>query len=429
MEIIIIIGLILLNGIFSMSEMSLVSSRRFKLESEKERGSSNADTALKLAENPTKFLSTVQIGITLIGILLGVYSGEGLTQNLANYLADIETIVPYANSLATVIIVVVVTYVSIVVGELLPKRIGMTFPEPIAMLLAKPMRILASLTSPFVWLLTASNNLLLKILGIKNSVTSKVSEEEIKSLVKESALGGEIKDIEQDIVERVFELGDRKIKSLHTHKRDLVFFSSTDSWDEVTAKIKEEKHSAYPVVKDNNLDSILGIVLLKDLFFANREHFDIHNYIKKPLFFNENTFAYNVLESFKKHMTHYAIIVDEYGATEGMVTMSDVLEALVGDITEGNDDEYKIVKRDVNSWFVDGQYDFLDFKKYFKLELDDKLNDQFTTVAGFIIYLHDELPELGDKIHLANYEFEIIDKDGHRIDKILVTRVNKNLII
>lgn len=299
MEIIIIIGLIILNGIFSMSEMALVSSRRFKLQNEKEKGSSGAETALKLAENPTKFFSTVQIGITLIGILLGIYSSENLTENFAYYLSSFEIIKPYANSVATLLIVVTVTYLSIVVGELLPKRIGMTFPEPITVILAKPMHILANITSPFVWLLTKSNNFLLQVLGIKNTISSRVSEDEIKSMVKESAQGGEIKDIEQDIVERVFELGDRKIKSLHTHKRDLVFFSSDDTWDDIITKINKEKHSAYPLVKDNNLDEILGIVLLKDLFIADKSDFDIQKHIRKPLFFNENTYAYNVLESFK----------------------------------------------------------------------------------------------------------------------------------
>lgn len=209
MEILIIVALVLLNGIFSMSEMSLVSSRKFKLENAKKKGSSGAKTAIELSENPTKFLSTVQIGITLIGILLGVYSGENLTNNVSEYLMQFEIIKPYSHNIATGIIVIFVTYLSIVLGELLPKRLGMTFPEPIAIVLAKPMKILSMITSPFVWLLTTTNDILLKIMGIRKTTDSKISEEEIKSIIKESAEGGEIQDIEHNIVERVFEL-DRK---------------------------------------------------------------------------------------------------------------------------------------------------------------------------------------------------------------------------
>jgi putative hemolysin len=222
MEIIIILALILLNGVFSMSEMSLVSSRKFKLESASKKGSKGAKTALQLSENPTKFLSTVQIGITLIGILLGVYSGENLTTDVEVFFEQFEAVKPFAHNLAVGIIVVSVTYVSIVLGELLPKRLGLTFPESIAIALATPMKWLSVLTSPFVWLLTKTNDLVLKLLGIKSTMDSKVSEEEIRSIIRESSEGGEIQDIEQNIVERVFELGDRKVNSLFTHRSDII---------------------------------------------------------------------------------------------------------------------------------------------------------------------------------------------------------------
>ena len=266
MEIAIIIALIVLNGIFSMSEMSIVTSRKYKLETAKKRGKKGAKTALELSENPTRFLSTVQIGITLIGILLGVYSGEQLADDVQLFLAGLGVGEAYVHDLAVGIIVVSTTYLSIVLGELFPKRLGMTFPEPISMFLARPMKLLSFLTSPFVWLLTISNNLLVKLFGIKNTVESRVSEEEIKSIIRESAEGGEIQDIEQDIVERVFEFGDRRVNSLITHKSDLVFFNETDDWDTIRQKIYTEKHSAYPVCRNNDPDQIIGIVLLKDLF-------------------------------------------------------------------------------------------------------------------------------------------------------------------
>lgn len=423
MEILIIIGLVLLNGIFAMSEMSLVSSRKFKLENAKKKGSTRAKAALELSENPTKFLSTVQIGITLIGILLGVYSGENLTNDVASFFAKLEFIKDYAHNIATAIVVIFVTYLSIVLGELLPKRLGMTFPEPIALALAKPMKILSQITSPFVGLLTKSNDILLKIMGIKKTTDSKVSEEEIKSIIKESADGGEIQDIEHNIMERVFELGDRKVNTLYTHRNDIVFFTLNDTWEEIKIKINNEKHSAYPVAKTNTLDELVGIVLLKDLFSPSIEKgFNITHYVKDPVYFVENTYAYKVLETFKKEKNHYGIIIDEYGSTQGIVTMDDVVDALVGDATENYHDEYQIFQRTENTWLVDGQYSIIDFVKFFNLELEEEYQSNYTTVAGLIIYNNDTLPEVGEKIIIDGYELEVIDKDGQRIDKILVTQ-------
>ncbi|MFN3446351.1 MAG: hemolysin family protein [Bacteroidia bacterium] len=424
MELLIIIGLVLLNGVFAMSELSLVSSKKYKLESAKKRGSSGAKTAIDLSENPTKFLSTVQIGITLIGILLGVYSGENLTNDVREILLQIPVVAPYAQSLAVIVIVIFITYLSIVLGELFPKRLGMTFPEPIIIIMAKPMQILAKITSPFVWTLTISNDLLQHIFGIKKINESKVSEEEIKSIIKESAEGGEIQDIEQNIVERVFELGDRKVNTLYTHRTDIVFFDENDTWEVIREKINTEKHSAYPVCKDKNLDHVIGIVLLKDLFSGNWEKdFQISQYAKEPLFLNENMYAYYVLELFKREKMHYGIVIDEYGTTQGIVTMDDVVDALIGDVTEIDQDEYKIIERDPNSWLVDGQFSAIDFAKYFDLYFDEETRDEYTTVAGLIIFMSNHLPEVGDKITTGDYVLEVIDKDGQRIDKILVTKI------
>lgn len=406
-----------------MSEMSLVSSRKFKLENAKRKGSKGARTALELSENPSKFLSTVQIGITLIGILLGVYSDENLTKNVTAYLITFEPLIPYASYIATGAVVIFVTYLSIILGELLPKRLGMTFPEPIAIRLARPMQIISVITSPFVWLLTSTNEILLKLIGIKKTSESKVSEEEIKSIIKESAEGGEIQDIEHNIMERVFEMGDRKVNTLFTHRGEIVYFTTSDTWEEIKFKINQEKHSAYPVTQSNNLDDILGIVLLKDLFTPTADkEFNILDYVKNPLYLNENTYAYKVLELFKKEKMHYGIVVDEYGTTIGIVTMDDVVDALIGEVTENDQDEYQITQRNENSWFVDGQYSIFDFVKYFDIELDENYQNKFTTVAGLVIYKNNTLPEIGEKFDFDKYELEIIDKDGQRIDKILVTK-------
>ena len=424
MEIFIILSLIVLNGIFSMSEMSLVSSRKYKLETSRKRGKKGAQIALDLSENPTRFLSTVQIGITLIGILLGVYTGEKIADDVENILISAGVNPKYVHDLAVGIIVVITTYLSIVLGELFPKRLGMTFPEPIAMALARPMKFLSVLTTPFVWLLTVSNNFLVKLFGIKSSVESRVSEEEIKSIIRESAEGGEIQDIEQDIVERVFEFGDRRVNSLITHKSDLVFFDETDDWETIRTKISAEKHSADPVCRDNDIDQITGIVLLKDLFDpVGEEGFKLTNFIRQPLYLSEGTFAYKLLEKFKSAGIHYGVVVDEYGSTQGFVTMDDVVDAIIGDVTESNQNEYRITPRDENSWFADGQYPFVEFLLYFDIETANDVEGEFVTLAGFFIHTTETLPEIGDTMDFEGYRLEIIDKDGQRIDKILISRI------
>lgn len=406
-----------------MSELSLVSSRKFKLENFKKQGKSGAKAALELSENPTKLLSTVQIGITLIGVMLGVYGGENLTDDLDAFIQTIPFLAPYSNTLAVGLVVLMITYLSIVLGELFPKRVGMTFPESIALIVSKPMMLLSKLTSPFVWLLTVSNDFLLWLFGIKRSSESKISEEELKALIKESAEGGEIMDIEQDIVERVFELGDRRINTLLTHRSELVFFDVSDTEEIVRQKISEEKHSAYPLCKDGDLDDIVGIVLVKDLFDARlQEGFDLKKIAKSPLFLNEGMFAYQALELFKAQRLHYGLVIDEYGVTVGIVTMDDVVDALVGDSTELDQNEYQIVQRDDESWLVDGQYSIIDFEKYFDLEISYK-NKSFTTLAGLILSKSAYIPNVGDSVTVQNLKLEVVDKDGQRIDKVLVTKV------
>lgn len=422
MEIVIILVLVLINGIFAMAELSLVSARKFKLESLKKQGKLGAKAALELSENPTKFMSTVQIGITLIGVLLGVYSGENLTDDLDKAIQGISFLASYSTSIAVGIVVVGITYLSIVLGELFPKRLGMTFPEQIALRVSKPMMILSKITSPFVWLLSVSNDFLLWVFQIKHTSESKISEEELKALIKESAEGGEIMNIEQDIVERVFELGDRRINTLLTHRSELVFFDVEDTEEEIRRKISQEKHSAYPLCADGDLDNITGIVLVKDLFDKSlQEGFDLKKIAKPPLFLNESMFAYQALELFKAQRLHYGLVIDEYGVTVGIVTMDDVVDALVGEATELDQSDYQLVQRDENSWLIDGQYSIIDFEKYFDLEISYK-NKSFTTLAGLILHKSGSIPNVGDSVQVQDLTLEVVDKDGQRIDKVLVTK-------
>ncbi|MFN5331216.1 MAG: hemolysin family protein, partial [Bacteroidota bacterium] len=281
---------------------------------------------------------------------------------------------------------------------------------------------LSKITSPFVWLLSVSNDFLLWVFQIKHTSESKISEEELKALIKESAEGGEIMNIEQDIVERVFELGDRRINTLLTHRSELVFFDVEDTEEEIRRKISQEKHSAYPLCADGDLDNITGIVLVKDLFDKSlQEGFDLKKIAKPPLFLNESMFAYQALELFKAQRLHYGLVIDEYGVTVGIVTMDDVVDALVGEATELDQSDYQLVQRDENSWLIDGQYSIIDFEKYFDLEISYK-NKSFTTLAGLILHKSGSIPNVGDSVQVQDLTLEVVDKDGQRIDKVLVTK-------
>lgn len=423
MEILIIFLLILLNGIFAMSEIALVSARKFKLESASKKGNHNAKKALELSNNPTRFLSTVQIGITLIGILTGIFSGEKITLQLEGYLSKNEIIAPYANSLAVLIVVVVVTFFSIVFGELIPKRIGLIFPETIATLMAKPMTILSKIASPFIWLLSITNDLFLWMLRLKNTSDSKVTEEEVKAIVQQSAEGGEIQEIEHDIVHRVFALGDRKVTELMTYRTDIVWFDINDSIETVRQKCKDEPHSVY-LVADGTIDKLSGVISIKEMFAStiNSSHFSIKDYLKKPILNYDSTPAYKVLEKFRELKWHFGIVVDEYGSIQGVITMDDVLDALVGDVSEYDQSEYGIIERKDGTWLADAQYPYFELLHYFDInEFDTNTEGEFTTIAGLILHKTGRIPEVGDKIRWEQFTFEVIDMDGMRIDKVLIS--------
>ncbi len=423
MEVLILFLLILLNGIFSMTEMALVSSKSFKLDKLKEEGKPGAQSAIDLRNNPNKFLSTIQIGITLIGILLGVFSGDKIAWNVSKFLKDYNILPEYSESIGTFVVVLMVTFFSILLGELFPKRIGMAYPESIAVMFSRPMTFLSKLTKPFVALLTASNNFLSKLFQVNVDNDELITEEEIKSIIQESTALGEIQPIEQEIVTRVFELGDRKIDSLATHSSDIKYFNLEDSWEAVRTQINSEKHSAYPVCEGDNIDNIVGIIIIKDLFADFKpEEFKLAEFMREPLFIDENTLAYKVLELFQERKIHYAIVIDEFGATQGIVTMDDVLDALVGDSPESYQKNDVIVKRNDNSWIVDGKYPILALSEYFNLNLNPT-ELSYNTLAGMLIDAKGSIPDVGEKLNIGNYEYEVVDKDGPRIDKVLISKV------
>lgn len=407
-----------------MAEISLVSARKVRLEASAKRGDKSAQRALDLQQHPNKFLSTTQVGITLIGILMGMFSGATLSGKLKVFLDRIPYFPEYHQSIAVTLVVMFITYLSLVLGELVPKRLGLNFPEGIAKVVSRPMSILSTVTYPFIWLLTTSTDLIFKLLNVKPTTDSKVTEEEIKAIIQEGAEGGQIEEIEQDIMERVFHLGDRTVSSLMTHRTDVVWLDKDDPIALNKEKISEEVHSVYPFC-DGEIDKVLGFIYIKDLFTDNmdRKLTSLEPYVKPALFIPENVSAYKALERLKEQKKHHALVIDEYGDVQGIITMKDILEALVGDISELNEEDYEITPREDGSWLVDAQLPFYDFVQYFEIENLHPLDvNDFNTLGGFILHILEHIPKTGDKFTWKDFEFEIVDMDANRIDKILVIR-------
>ena len=417
-EILLILGLILLNGLFSMAEIALVSARKARLEAQANKGDKRAKEALELANHPDTFLSTVQIGITLIGILTGILSGEKLKSDFVAFINRFEILREYSDGIATGLIVIVVTYFSLVLGELVPKRLGLARPELISKTLAKPMRILSRITHPFIWLLSKSSHVLIKLFNIKTK-DNQVTEEEIKAIISEGTEQGTIEEAEQEIIERVFHLGDRNITSLMTHRSDIIWFDLYDNEIAIKEKILKEPHSVYPIC-DGQIDNIKGVVSIKDLYVANDLTL-FKDLMIPPLYVPENNTAYQVLEKFKESKIHSCFIIDEYGSLLGMITLNDILEAIVGDLPEQNIDDYEITEREDGSYLVDAQIPFYDFLRRFdKTEWMNEGEQEFDTLAGFILHQLERIPATGDKMDWEGFQIEIIDMDAQRIDKVLV---------
>jgi putative hemolysin len=418
-EIIILLSLIFINGLFVMSEIALVSARKSRLENMANKGDEKARVALNLANNPEIFLSAAQIGITLVAIITGVYSGERFSKDLQPYIEQINWFKPYAATISTSIVVVIVTFLTIIFGELIPKRLGMLKAERIARVVAAPMRIFARSTHPIVWILNKTSNLFFRVFGIKSLKDESVTEEEIKAIISEGTEQGTIEEAEQEIIERVFHLGDRNITSLMTHRSDIVWFALTDSEATIKEKITKEPHTVYPVCNEA-IDDIKGIVSIKDMYVTHGS-IRLQHIMKPALFVPENNTAYQLLEKFKETKTHSCFVVDEYGSLLGLITLNDILEAIVGDIPQPDLADYEITEREDGTFLVDGQIPFYDFLTRFeKTEWMNEGEQEFDTLAGFILHRLERIPRTGDKMAWRDFDFEIVDMDAQRIDKVLV---------
>lgn len=420
-EILIILGLIFLNGVFALAEISLISARKSYLSSAADNGNRAARYALRLANQPDRFLSTVQIGITLIGILTGIYSGNRIASLFTAWLGSVGVSAAYASVLSQTVIVIIVTYLTLIFGELVPKRIGLAIAEKAAKSIALPMYILSFAAYPFVWLLSSSTSLVFRLTGLKNK-GSKVTEEEIKTIVREGTEDGEVQPVEQDIVHRVFMLGDLKVDAIMTHKSELAWLDMSMTATQVRDIISRNMHAAYPVT-NGDLDHVVGIVSIKDLFLSLTDtDFCLKNIVRKADYFYENTDVYKVLEHMKVRRISSGLVCDEFGACIGIITLKDILESLVGtNNMEGIGDTSIIPRQDGGGWLVDGQCPMYDFLNYFDAA-DLMENKDYNTVAGLCFFQLEHIPVCGEYFVWKTFRFEIVDMDGARIDKFLVTR-------
>jgi putative hemolysin len=422
-EILTILVLIFANGVFSMSEMAVVSARKVRLQQLANQGDVNARAALQLAESPNHFLSIVQVGITLINILNGVFGGATIAKRLEEYVKLVPVLANYSGAIAFGVVVLLITFFSLIVGELVPKRLALNNPEKIAALVAVPMRALASIASPIVYLLSASTDLVLRILGITPSTEPQVTEEEIKILIEQGTEAGTFEEAEQDMVERVFRLGDRPVSYLMTPRPDIVWLDLEDPPEENREKMVESAYSRYPVCQEG-LDNVLGVIPVTDLLARSfrGEPLDLTVGLRQPVFVPESTRGLKVLELFKQTITHMALVVDEYGVIQGLVTLNDIMSEIVGDVPAGPGQEQpEAVQREDGSWLVDGMLPIEEFLELFDLdELEPEERGSYQTLGGLVITHLGRIPAAADHFEWEGMRFEVMDMDGNRVDKVLV---------
>lgn len=425
MEVLFIFLLILINGLFAMSEMAVVSSRKARLQQRANEGDDNARAALELANAPNDLLSTVQVGITLIGILAGAFGGATIAEELAHTLRTLPLLALYADAIALGVVVLIITFCSLIIGELVPKRLALNHPERIAAFVAKPMRILAIMSTPVVRLLGFSTDLVLNLLRMRVSNEPPITEEEIKVLMEQGTRAGMFEEAEQDMVERVFSLGERRINTIMTPRTQVTWLDFDDAQHETLLKMTASVHSRFPVGQ-GTLDNFLGIVHVKDLMLNSLagKPLDLQSALHHPLFVPESMHVLKVLELFKKTGTHIGMVVDEYGDIHGLVTLNDVLEAIVGGMPSlAESEEPLAVRRTDGSWLVDGMMPVDEFRELMNIvgKLPGEERRHYHTLGGFVMTYLGRVPATADRFEWNGMHFEVMDMDGNRVDKVLVT--------
>ncbi|WP_315787455.1 hemolysin family protein [Fischerella sp. JS2] len=422
-EILLVLLLILANALFVMSELAIVSARKVRLQQLAERGDQKARVALELASSPNQFLATVQVGITLLAILSGAFGESVIAKRLVPIFNSIPFLAPYKDVTASVIAVLIITYLTLIIGELVPKRVALNHPEPIASIVAIPMRMLATIGSPIVYLLSISTDAVLRILGIRPSTEPQVTEEEIRVLIEQGTEEGTFEEAEQDMVERVFRLGDRPVNSFMTPRPDIVWLDLDDSATENRQKVIENGYSRYPVCQ-GGLDNVLGIIAVTDLLARSLcgEQLDLTVGLRKAEFVPESTRGLKLLELFKQTATHMALVVDEYGVIQGLVTLNDVMIEIVGDVPTADELENpQAIQREDGSWLLDGMLSVEEFFEMFDLEEYLRIHQgNYQTLGGFVITHLGRIPAAADHFEWQGMRFEVMDMDGNRVDKVLV---------
>jgi putative hemolysin len=420
----VVVLLIIINGFFSLSEIAIVSARKTRLQQWAEEGNAKARAALDLAANPNRFLATIQISITLVGILAGVFGGATIGRELAAWLSELPWLASYARPLSLALVVLAITYLSLIMGELVPKRLALSNPEGLAMAIARPMQRLARIAFPVVHVLGISTDFFLRILGVRPSTEPPVTEEEIRALIEQGTQAGMFEEAEQEMVERVFRLGDRRVSAVMTPRTEIIWLDRQASPQEIRQIITESPHTRY-LVADGSLDDVLGVVHAKDLLahILGEQVVDLEGTLQQPLYVPESMRALKVLELFKQSGTHIALVIDEYGGIQGLVTPNDILEAIVGDLPEaGEQVEPLAVQREDGSWLLDGMLPVDEFKDLFDLgELPGEDQGIYQTLAGFVIMQLGRIPSAADHFVWDGLKIEVVDMDGNRIDKVLVT--------
>ncbi|NJR51372.1 MAG: HlyC/CorC family transporter [Leptolyngbyaceae cyanobacterium CSU_1_3] len=429
-DLLIILLLTLANAVFVMSELAIVSARKVRLQQSANQGDTKAGVALELANEPNDFLASVQIGITLIGIVSGAFGEKALTTRLEPILGSFPPLRPYSQGVAFGLAVVLITYLTLVIGELVPKRLALNSPERLATWVAIPMSLLAKIAAPIVFLLGASTNLVMRILGIRPSDEPQVTEEEIRIMIEQGTEAGMFEQAEKDIMKRVFRLGDRRVSALMTPRLEITWLDLEDSVEENRRTMMDSAHSRFPVCH-GGLDNLLGVVQVYDLLVKSwvGQELDLTSSLQSPVFVPESTRALKVLELFKQTGTHIAFVVDEYGVIQGLVTFTDVLQAIVGDIPSIEElEEPQAIQREDGSWLLDGMLPIYQFKEILNLEdaeLPGEQRGTYQTLGGFVVMHLGRIPTAADHFQWERMRFEVMDMDGNRVDKVLVM-VTKN---
>lgn len=428
LEILIVLLLIVANGLFSGAEIAIVSARRHRLQQLAEKGKRSARVVLRLADSPNEFLSTVQIGITLIGILSGAVGGATVARQLAPLLEQVPLLEPYSDGLSFVLVVAVITFLSVVIGELVPKRLALANPEQLACTMAPSMRWLSRVSAPVVHLLSHSTDVLLRLIGVPTSNEPDITEDEIKAMIRQGADSGVFEEVEHDMVQRVLRLGDRTIKTLMTPRTDICWLDVEEPLEDSLQEVLDSTHSRFPVGK-GSLDDCLGVVRVRNLLSAkiSGQPINLEELMQPPLFVAESTRALSVLEQFKRSGIHIALVTDEFGGVEGLVTLNDLMEGIVGDLPSVDDEEEPlVVTREDGSWLVDAGLDLDAFTELIDHDIFGiDQEGRYHTLAGFVMHVLERIPREADHFEWQGYRFEVIDMDGKRVDKLLVTPIPK----